>query len=85
MFITAFSAIRQGSESIYGPDVIPRAIAGSHSVSGTRDLVIEHILGFVSAGHGLSAGLGLQEALFTLSVHERDTVIVAVTSVGTLC
>ena len=81
VLITTFSAIRQGRESIYGPDVIPRTITGSHGVS-TRDLVIQHILRVISAG--LSAGLGLLEALFTISVHERDTGTVAVSSVGTL-
>ena len=82
ILMTASSAVLQCSDSMDGPDVIPRTISGPHSVS-TRDFVIEHILGIFPAGE--SAGLGLRVATFTIKQRVRDTVAVAVTSVGTLC
>ena len=63
-----------------GPDVISRTISRPHGVS-TRNFVIEHVLGVFDAG----TGPGLRVAMFTIEIHERDTVAVAVTSVGTLC
>ena len=40
------------------------------------------MLGIFDAG--MSAGPGLREAMFTIKIHERDTVAVAVASVSTL-
>ena len=80
--MAAFGAVFQSSESMDGPDVISRTISRPHGIS-TRNFVIEHILGVFDAG--VSAGPGLRVAMFTIEIHERDTVALAVTSVGTLC
>lgn len=77
----ASSALCHRHESMNGPDVITRAITRPHGVS-TWDFVIEHILGISRAG--LRTGLGLRVALFAIKIHERDTVVVVVASVGAL-